>query len=213
MRLEHAANLPRPAPRTARSPTSPCTAASPPRPPSRTFRAASGCSASEYRKHGQTERKGGQKPILFSTYATDLVLPPRIPPMSATPPIQPLSLNVRPLASRTLAYVRHVGPYASDTPFLSACSAKFALEPGRAGCWPDNPNSSPRFTTTRKSPPPTSCASTSGRFPPAPADQPARTRGWKLRLRPFRTRPAAIPGGVALRVCGMVAAATPVQPL
>lgn len=80
----------------------------------RAFRAASGCSASEYRKHSQTERKGGQKPILFSTYATDLVLPPRIPPMSATPPIQPLSLNVRPLASRTLAYVRHVGPYASD---------------------------------------------------------------------------------------------------
>ena len=34
--------------------------------------------------------------------------------MSATPPIQPLSLNVRPLASRTLAYVRHIGPYASD---------------------------------------------------------------------------------------------------
>ena len=82
----------------------------------RVFRAASGCSAREYRKQAQTARQDGQKPILFSTYATDLAFSPslRTPHLPDGPSIQPLALHVRPLAARTLAYVRHVGPYASD---------------------------------------------------------------------------------------------------
>ena len=94
----------------------------------RAFRAASGCSASEYRKKCLADGKEGQASAAQGIYAAGLPLDPltRRMPMPAAEHIHPLSIAVSPLPARSLAYIRHIGPYTSDCALFERLFAEIA---------------------------------------------------------------------------------------
>jgi AraC family transcriptional regulator len=89
----------------------------------RAFRAAYGVTASEYRKNRQALRKAGQERADAATYgaAADAAPDPPVPAIGGSEPVVETkarkaaeSAKVEELPAFTVAYVRHVGPYAGD---------------------------------------------------------------------------------------------------
>ena len=102
----------------------------------RAFRAAYGVTASEYRKNRQALRKAGQERAGSATYGAGVDAAPDGPPRTidgAGPVMETKakaaeSAKVEELPAFTVAYVRHVGPYAGD-------AALFGRLFGRLGQW------------------------------------------------------------------------------
>jgi AraC family transcriptional regulator len=96
----------------------------------RAFRQAFGTTASAFRTDRQRLRKGGEAAGAADRYGGphDAGSTGRGMTMTDQTITQPLSIEVTDLPARTLAYVRHVGPYAGD-------SALFAGLFGRLAAW------------------------------------------------------------------------------
>ena len=82
----------------------------------RAFAQAYGMSASEFRKKCKTLGKDGKAANGVDDYGGGMAITPlsRRPEMKNITPKQPLSMEVRDLPAKHLAYVRHVGPYAGQ---------------------------------------------------------------------------------------------------
>jgi len=82
----------------------------------RAFAQYFGMSATEFRKKGKTDRKDGKAATGPASYLGGLANPPfaRRPEMNHVTPMKPLSIEIRDLPTKHLAYVRHVGPYAGQ---------------------------------------------------------------------------------------------------
>jgi len=82
----------------------------------RAFQAAFGMSATDFRKKCKTNSKDGKEAEVDRSYLGEQAMMPnaRSRAMKPVAAQEPLSLAVKDLEAKTLAYVRHVGPYAGN---------------------------------------------------------------------------------------------------
>ncbi len=103
----------------------------------RAFRAEFAMSATDYRKLCKTDRKDGKADGEAATYLGQVIqLPTRRSTMSETmnvKPLAPQSIEVRELPAKTLAYLRHVGPYAGDAALFERLWGQFCQWAGPRG--------------------------------------------------------------------------------
>jgi AraC family transcriptional regulator len=83
----------------------------------RAFQAAYGMSATDFRKKCKTVRKEGKEAAAEAGYLGERAMSPdtRSAAMKSITAQKPLSIAVLDLEAKTLAYLRHVGPYAGDS--------------------------------------------------------------------------------------------------
>lgn len=103
----------------------------------RAFRAEFAMSATDFRKLCKTDRKDGKADGGLTTYLGQVIqLPTRRSTMSEAVHVEPLapqSIEVRDMPARTLAYLRHVGPYAGDSALFDRLWGQFCQWAGPRG--------------------------------------------------------------------------------
>ncbi len=103
----------------------------------RAFRAEFAVSATQFRKLCKTESKGGKASGDVATYLGEVIqLPTRRSTMKEVlnvEPLAPQSIEVRVLPAKTLAYLRHVGPYAGNEELFERLWGEFCQWAGPRG--------------------------------------------------------------------------------
>lgn len=103
----------------------------------RAFRAEFAMAATDFRKLCKKDRKDGKAASEVTTYLGQVIqLPTRRSTMSESlnvEPLAPKSIEVRDLPAKTLAYLRHVGPYAGDAALFDRLWGQFCQWAGPRG--------------------------------------------------------------------------------
>ncbi len=101
----------------------------------RAFLAAFGMSATDFRKNRKMDRKDGKANADADPYLDDRTPSPqaRRANMNRIPAKEPASIEVRDMPAKTLAYLRHVGPYAGQAGLFERLWGQFFQWAGPRG--------------------------------------------------------------------------------
>jgi AraC family transcriptional regulator len=101
----------------------------------RAFQVAFGMSASDFRKNCKTDRKNSKAVLEADAYLDGQAISPpaRSAIMNRIQPKEPQSIDVRAMPAKILAYLRHVGPYASDPTLFERLWGEFFQWAGPRG--------------------------------------------------------------------------------